>query len=612
MFSQAGLTTSPSLDNLGLPVSPNTIDEGGLWVSTEREDAVMEGEGLEMDAVTGAVEAGGYESAVCDDGVARVRRKEQKSPSKAEWDMHFKTHIPFRSWCPICVPGRKPNWGHYVVPNGDRSRTCPEIHFDYCFFREKPAALAAPTLVIKDRESRALAAHVVPYKGASVEWLVQQIHRDLLRLGVWDGCRAVLRSDQEVALLDVLRAVAAARGDESRTCLEQSPVKESSSNGFIEAGVQSLEGMTRTLWIGLKARIGRTVPVDHPIFAWLVEHAADLHTKLQVGADGRTGFRRLRGRPYTSEMPEFGCKVWHKIPGKPQGGVLAERWLEGIWLGKRWATDEHIVSMPGGRVVRARAILEYPEEGRWDAEAVMGITGAPWAPSGTMTYTADQTHEAMPGRAKFSDAAIPIPSVVPRGARVEPKHVEKYGKTDGCSKCHRNVHRHSAACRERMLGKMKDDPEEKDNVEDKDDKKTKYLAETLGREMDKQNAEEQEPNDSAQESKRRRTAEQQEETSAANAGRKEEEEEREGVGSGVAAGPSTSTSSSSSSGNVADPGLGAGSGDSPMETAATVDTAAATSPSQSFEPSHGMVPAEGGKKMSREPSFPESNSQRTP
>ena len=41
----------------------------------------------------------------------------------------------------------------------------PEVHMDYCFLRNKEGEEALPVIVLKDRDSRALAAHGVPYKG---------------------------------------------------------------------------------------------------------------------------------------------------------------------------------------------------------------------------------------------------------------------------------------------------------------------------------------------------------------------------------------------------------------------------------------------------------------
>ena len=76
---------------------------------------------------------------------------------------------------------------------------------------------------------------------------------------------------------------------------EQSPVGDSQGNGLIESGVKSLEGMVRTIKFALEDHIGRKISVEEPVFAWIVEHSADLLTKFNVGRDGLAPYERLKG-----------------------------------------------------------------------------------------------------------------------------------------------------------------------------------------------------------------------------------------------------------------------------------------------------------------------------
>jgi len=107
---------------------------------------------------------------------------------------------------------------------------------------------------MKDRGSRAVAAHVVPHKGASVDWIVEQLKRDLAKWGIWDTVHLVVKCDGEFALNDLMAELAKARA-EGRTVIENSPKGESASNGMIEATVKGLEGQVRTLWIGMQRRL---------------------------------------------------------------------------------------------------------------------------------------------------------------------------------------------------------------------------------------------------------------------------------------------------------------------------------------------------------------------
>ena len=81
---------------------------------------------------------------------------------------------------------------------------------------------------------------------------------------------------------------------------------------------------------------------------------------------------------------QFGSRVWHRTPGKAQGGLMQPRWYEGVWIGKTFSSDEHIVSMPDGRIVRARSVRSFPEGEKWSKEALDQITGKPWAPTSTL------------------------------------------------------------------------------------------------------------------------------------------------------------------------------------------------------------------------------------
>ena len=84
-----------------------------------------------------------------------------------------------------------------------------------------------------------MSAHVVPLKGAVRDWVLE-------RLGLCG--QVTLKSDQEPAIVDVLREIANHRGSRGML-LEHLPVADSQSNEFIERGIRSVEEMTRViLW----------------------------------------------------------------------------------------------------------------------------------------------------------------------------------------------------------------------------------------------------------------------------------------------------------------------------------------------------------------------------
>ena len=121
-----------------------------------------------------------------------------------------------------------------------------------------------------------IACHVVPVKGASSDFTVKQIVRDLQRMG--EHGPLTIRSDQEPALVDCLRAVAKARG-EANTNLEMAAKSDSQGNGRAERAVQMMEEMLRVNILSLEEEIGEKISVNDTCFPWLVEHVADCINK---------------------------------------------------------------------------------------------------------------------------------------------------------------------------------------------------------------------------------------------------------------------------------------------------------------------------------------------
>ena len=69
---------------------------------------------------------------------------------------------------------------------------------DYAFFRSEEGGDTLPTVVLKERRSKALAAHVVPFKGADLEWTVRQCVLDLTKWGLRGDL--IITTDQGEAL----------------------------------------------------------------------------------------------------------------------------------------------------------------------------------------------------------------------------------------------------------------------------------------------------------------------------------------------------------------------------------------------------------------------------
>ena len=136
-------------------------------------------------------------------------------------------------------------------------------------------------------------AHVVPKKGFSHEHGAAELIKDTAKLGYIE---IILKCDGEPAMKTIQEEVRKQRSE--KTILENSPVGDSRANGAAERAVQAIAEQVRVLRRGLEQRLGLRLSGKHPVTAWLVERAADLLSKYQVGDDGKTGYERWKGKPY--------------------------------------------------------------------------------------------------------------------------------------------------------------------------------------------------------------------------------------------------------------------------------------------------------------------------
>ena len=136
-----------------------------------------------------------------------------------------------------------------------------EVHLDHCFMSTHGSPMCT-ILVAKEKSSKMTLATMVPMKGAPLEYPVRRVLTFLKEIGL-ENADIVLKSDQEPALKDLLTTIGARRSAKSkiekftaedapvesvgRTIHESSPVGSSQSNGFIERGIQAVEGQIRTM-----------------------------------------------------------------------------------------------------------------------------------------------------------------------------------------------------------------------------------------------------------------------------------------------------------------------------------------------------------------------------
>ena len=372
-------------------------------------------------------------------------------------------HCPYRPWCAHCVSGAA-NLPCHRARNQHPTGEVPEMHADYAFFRDKKGekGRSKTVLIVKDRASGGISANVVPKKGVGGGFAVKQFERDIRRFG--HRKKLLLRSDGEPAVKDLLEKVADYRTPE--TVIEQSPVEDSRANGLVERAVQAVEKQVRVIKMATEEQVGK-FSVMHPAFPWLVVHSADVLNKFQVQKDGLTAYEKVKGREYSGLMLEFGSVVLHKASAKVQGGVMAPRWLKGVWLGKRFGTEEHVIATPEGNVFRSCAVKPHPEI-QFDTKIFDAIKGSPWNPQG---FDGDEAGLEPPEHTgNLPRVMIPrsVETAIPQARRVliSREYLDRFGFTPGCPKCTaisvgdttKPSLGHNGDCRERIEKLMKEDP----------------------------------------------------------------------------------------------------------------------------------------------------------
>ena len=147
-------------------------------------------------------------------------------------------------------------------------------------------------------------AHAAPRKGEDDEgYMVDQLVLDIPWLG---HARIVIRSDNEPAVLKVVdRVLAAAKAKGVNAASEGSVPYDPQSNGAAEGAVRRLKGSLRTIIMGFENRLEAKIPLDHPIMAWAIVHAAHIRTCRVKGSDGKTAQQRARGTTHPDRLMEF-------------------------------------------------------------------------------------------------------------------------------------------------------------------------------------------------------------------------------------------------------------------------------------------------------------------
>lgn len=225
-------------------------------------------------------------------------------------------------------------------------------------------------LVAHERLSWCVFAHVIPQKGIDIiHFTVDIFVEDIKWLGY---TRIVLKSDNEPGIVKLLRsALTGAR----HTVVELEQINEEhsnkydcSSNASAEQALKVVTGILRTNKIDFENKWDMTLPLEHPVFSWLVEYSALVRNVVKVGDDNTTAYQPVRGQAPSKRFICFGEKVpvhlHTKGPAAQHRGKLAPRWQYGFMLGYGTASHAYWVYSLG-TVQFVRSIKRLPDDQQW-------------------------------------------------------------------------------------------------------------------------------------------------------------------------------------------------------------------------------------------------------
>ena len=322
-------------------------------------------------------------------------------PTPDERDRHYRTHLPYRAWCPVCVQSKAREDPHYKLTAEERQLGLPEVAMDYAEVKEYTSPNNADTgplqledgdngeetkdnvedngeeakedveddededesnnkddkkrrcherklIIGRDKWTKTTFAHIVKCKGLGDERVARKVTRSIDEVG---HTRMTLKTDGEPATIDLQEEIIGSRTHE--TIPSNPPAYDPQANGVAERAVQEIKAQIRAVKIGLESRIKTQVSISWPVFEWIVPHASALVNRFLIGADGRTAHYRTFNKEFKGKVFEFGEQIWAKPMRSQrtrQKSSMDGRWIEGTYLGFEVRSNEHLVCLPeGGR-----------------------------------------------------------------------------------------------------------------------------------------------------------------------------------------------------------------------------------------------------------------------
>ena len=110
-----------------------------------------------------------------------------------------------------------------------------------------------------------------------------------------------MKSDVEPAIVAVREALARCHG--GRVTPEQPPKGEHQANGLAEVTGRHVRDQVRVMKLHLQKRLGRKVPEDEPVMAWMIRWAGMAMSRYKRGKDGLTPYLYFLAEGVSCDAP---------------------------------------------------------------------------------------------------------------------------------------------------------------------------------------------------------------------------------------------------------------------------------------------------------------------
>ena len=255
--------------------------------------------------------------------------KAPASPTAIERDLHNMTHLPFRSWCLVCLKAKSKSDQHKHLKLKQ-----PLIQVDFAFWTDS-TGFSLPILTAIDVISAMASASALPSKEFS-NYAVTELKRFVYEVG---RTYEIIQCGQENVSIAIVKAVINEIGG---TTYRLASKGSGQRQGSVGRHHETLDGQGRALRMRIELAYTVTISSKDAIVPWIVSHASWLLNRYLLHDDGLTGYQR-RWQQYVQQyICEFGETVIYLDPDmhKSKENIWIS-WNEGLWLGRCSDPAEH-------------------------------------------------------------------------------------------------------------------------------------------------------------------------------------------------------------------------------------------------------------------------------